>query len=177
MRQPASDQHAALVIVQCKPFDDIGDRLLLLNDRLELLGGGMLARKQAESQLIDTVKARDEFLAVAAHGLRNPLNVFISSCRLFYYRAGEIEGVRGILDRSRFQLNSLNMLIERLLDRITDPMRSFELQLETFDINDLVREVVSRFLEQYPDVPISVETNPAAAIGRLGSRQDRSSDY
>lgn len=163
--QPASDQHAALVIVQCKPFDDIADRLLLLNDRLELLGREMLARKQAESQLIDAVKARDEFIAVAAHELRNPLNVFHLSMQLLYYRAGEIEGVRDILNRSRFQLNRLNMLIERLLDVSRIRSGRFELQLETFDINDLVREVVSRFLEQYPDVPISVETNPAAAIG------------
>lgn len=130
--KPASDHRPALVIVQCKPFDNIDYRLLLLNERLELLSKEMLARKRAEAQLIEALKARDEFIAVAAHELRNPLNVFHLSLQLLHYRAGEIEGVRDILNRSRFQLNHLNMLIERLLDVSRIRSGRFELQLDRF---------------------------------------------
>jgi signal transduction histidine kinase len=159
----ASGDRAAIVIIQCEPFNHPADRFLLLNDRLELLRKEVLARKRAEAQLTEAVRARDEFVAIAAHELRNPLNVFHLSLQLLYRRAGEIESVRGILDRSRFQLNRLNMLVEGLLDVSRIRSGRFELNPEPFDLNELVSEVVSRFFEQYPDVQISVETDPAAA--------------
>jgi len=159
----ASGDRPAIVIIQCEPFTHPVDRFLLLNDHLELLRKEVLARKRAESQLTEAVKARDEFVAIAAHELRNPLNVFHLSLQLLYRRAGEVENVRGILDRSRFQLNRLNMLVEGLLDVSRIRSGRFELNPEPFDLNELVSEVVSRFYEQYPDVQISVETDPAAA--------------
>jgi len=162
--QPASDRHRALVIIQCEPFDNAADQLLQLNDSLESLRGEVLARKRIEAQLAEALQARDEFVAVAAHELRNPLNVFHLSLQLLYRRAGEVEGVREILDRSRFQLNRLNMLVEGLLDVSRIRSGRFELHLEAFDLNDLATEVVARFFEQYPGVHISVETD-SAAIG------------
>jgi signal transduction histidine kinase len=65
-----------LVIVQCEPFDNTADQFPLLNDRLESLRREVLARKRVEAQLTEALKTRDEFVAVAAHELRNPLNVF-----------------------------------------------------------------------------------------------------
>jgi signal transduction histidine kinase len=160
--QPASDRHPALVIVQCEPCDNTADRFPLLNDRLELLRREVLARRRVEEELTEAVRARDEFVAIAAHELRNPLNVFHLSLQLLYRRAGEVEGIREILDRSRFQLNRLNMLVEGLLDVSRIRSGRFELQLEAFDLSDLVSEVAVRFSEQYPGVQISVETDPAA---------------
>jgi len=159
--QRASDLYPALVVVRCEPLDNSGDELLLLNNRLELLRREVLARQQVEAQLTEALKARDEFVAVAAHELRNPLNVFHLSLQLLYRRAGEVAGVREILDRSRFQLNRLNMLVEGLLDVSRIRSGRFELQLEAFDLNELVNEVATRFVEQYPSVQISVETAPA----------------
>ncbi|MGH7936076.1 MAG: sensor histidine kinase [Chthoniobacterales bacterium] len=160
--QPASDHHPALVIIQCESFDKAVGRFLPLNERLELLRKEMRARQRVEAQLTDAVKARDEFVAIAAHELRNPLNVFHLSLQLLYRRASEVEGVREILDRSRFQLNRLNMLVERLLDVSRIRSGRFELHLDPFDLNELVGEVVARFFEQYPDVQISVKADPGA---------------
>jgi signal transduction histidine kinase len=160
--QPARERQPALVIVQCEQFDNAADRFPLPDDRVELLRREVLARKRAEAQLAEAVKARDEFIAIAAHELRNPLNVFHLSLQLLYRRAGEVAGVREILDRSRFQLNRLNLLVEGLLDVSRIRSGRFELQLETFDLNELVSEVTARSFEQYPDVQISVETDPAA---------------
>lgn len=163
--QPATDDHPALVIIQCTPADDATDRFLLLNSRLELLRREVDARKRLEAQLTDALNARDEFVAIAAHELRNPLNVFHLSLQLLYRHVGEVAGVRGILDRSRFQFNRLNMLLEQLLDLSRIRSGRFELHLDTFDLKDLVREVGSRFIEQYCDVPILVEADATAAVG------------
>ncbi len=157
--EPASAGKPGLVILHCKPFFNIADRFLLLNDRLELLRKEVLARKQLTQELIATVKVRDEFIAVAAHELRNPLNVFQLSMQLLYRRFGEVEGIRNILNRSQIQLNRLNMLVERLLDVSRIRAGKYELHRETFDLCDLVREVVARFFEQYSLVTISLEAD------------------
>lgn len=155
--EPASAGQPALIIVHCKPFFNIADRFLLLNDRLEMLRKEVLARKQVAQELIGAVRARDEFIAIAAHELRNPLNVFHLSMQLLYRRFGQVEGIRDILNRSQFQLNRLNMLVERLLDVSRIRSGKYELHSETFDLSDLIREVVARFAEQYPKAPIALE--------------------
>ncbi len=169
--EPASAGKPGLVIVRCKPFFNIADRFLLLNERLELLRKEVLARKRVAQELIAAIRARDEFIAIAAHELRNPLNVFHLSMQLLYRRFGQVEGIRDILNRSQFQLNRLNMLVERLLDVSRIRSGKYELHPETFDLSELIREVVSRFAEQYPKAPIALQAErPVSGIwdrGRL----------
>ena len=114
--QAAGSQDPRLVIIQGEPFNNEADRFLLLNHQLDLLRKEVSARKRVEAQLTEAVRARDEFVAVAAHELRNPLNVFHLSLQLLQRRAGEFAGVRELLDKSRFHLDRLHMLVERLLD-------------------------------------------------------------
>ncbi|MHB8381703.1 MAG: sensor histidine kinase [Candidatus Binataceae bacterium] len=149
--RPARDQEPALLILRC--------RSLTANDRIEAMRSEAQVRQQAEAELADAVRVRDEFIAVAAHELRNPLNVFHLSMQLLYRRFGEVEGIRDILNRSQVQLNRLNMLVERLLDVSRIRAGKYELHRERFELSDLIHEVVARFGEQYPQAPISVETD------------------
>jgi len=150
---PAADAQAGVVIIRCKSLAE--------NQRVESLRREVQARKQGEAELTDAVKARDEFIAIAAHELRNPLNVFHLSLQLLYRRFGKVEGIRDILNRSQFQLNRLNMLVERLLDVSRIRSGKYELHRETFDLNDLVQEVGLRFVEQYPNLKIELQTDGA----------------
>ena len=152
---PKADGEAGVVIIRCKSPGE--------SNRLELLRREVQARKQGEAELADAVKARDEFIAIAAHELRNPLNVFHLSMQLLYRRFGQIEGIRDILNRSQFQLNRLNMLVERLLDVSRIRSGRYELHRETFDLNDLVQEVFYRFLEQYPNLKMTLLMSGAVA--------------
>ena len=162
--QAASSHDPPLVIIQGEPSYNAADRFLLLNDQLDLLRKEVFARKRVEAQLTEAVQARDEFVAIAAHELRNPLNVFHLSLQLLHRRAGEVAGVRELLDKSRFHLDRLHMLVERLLDVSRIRSGRFELHLEAFDLNELVAEVVARFREQFPDLQISAAAD-AGAIG------------
>ena len=72
--------------------------------------------------------------------------------QLLSRRFGHVEGIHDILTRSQFQLNRLNMLVERLLDVSRIRSGKYELHREVFDLSELIREVVSRFIEQYPHV-------------------------
>ncbi len=60
------------VIGVSKIARDITVRKRLEREREELLA----RERQIREQLADALKSRDEFIAVAAHELRNPLNVF-----------------------------------------------------------------------------------------------------
>ena len=161
--EPAGAGKPGLVVLHCKPFFNITDRFLLLNERLEMLRKEVLARKQVEQELIGAVKVRDEFIAVAAHELRNPLNVFHLSMQLLYRRFGHVEGIRDVLNRSQFQLNRLSMLVERLLDMSRIRSGKYELHREAFDLSDLVREVVARFREQYAYIAFALRADGTAA--------------
>ncbi|HEY2105487.1 MAG TPA: PAS domain S-box protein, partial [Candidatus Binataceae bacterium] len=122
----------------------------------------LLAREQtARRQLADALKARDEFIAVAAHELRNPLNVCLLNVQLLHRISGNPAGfdkMRGLVEKSKEQLGRLSALVDRLLDVTRIRAGTFELYREPFDLSGLLREVANRFKGQHPTISISVET-------------------
>jgi PAS domain S-box-containing protein len=78
-------------------------------------------RKQAQEALREADRRKDEFLAVLAHELRNPLAPIRNAVTLFAYESGlppRLEWARDVIDR---QVAQMTRLIEDLLDvaRIT----------------------------------------------------------
>src|SRR5580704_13869496 len=73
------------VIGVSKIARDITVRKRLEREREELLA----RERQIREQLADALKSRDEFIAVAAHELRNPLNVFNLSFQILQRLAGD----------------------------------------------------------------------------------------
>ena len=129
------------------------------------------ARLHADTER--AVQGRDEFLSVAAHELRNPLNALqlqlVSLARM-------AEGGRDALPRewvcNRLQqatddVASLVRLVHNLLDvgRITAGRLDFE--LEDVDYGSVVRNVLHRFRQQFVDGQLAVD------IARVGGRSDR----
>ncbi|MGA2408783.1 MAG: HAMP domain-containing sensor histidine kinase [Candidatus Binataceae bacterium] len=150
------------VILRCTPADNIVDRFLLLNDQLKALQREVLARKHVEAQLSDAIRARYEFIAIAAHELRTPLNVFHLSLQVLYRRAHGDEKIREIIDKSQFQLNRLQMLVERVLDVSRIRSGQFELNRGTFDLNHLIAEIVGRFVQEFAGIEIMIDSATAA---------------
>jgi PAS domain S-box-containing protein len=135
-----------------------------LNEQLELLKREVLAREKAQAELAEAVNARDEFIAVAAHELRNPLNVFHLTLQLLYRVSSDPSGfpqIRGLLEKTRIQLGRLTTSVDRLLDVTRIRAGRFELYRETFDLSGVIREVVSRFANEHPNIPISLNLEAA----------------
>ena len=135
-----------------------------LNEQLELLKREVLAREKAQAELAEAVNARDEFIAVAAHELRNPLNVFHLTLQLLYRVSSDPSGfpqIRGLLEKSRIQLGRLSTSVDRLLDVTRIRAGRFELYRETVDLSGLIREVVGRFANEQPNIPISLNLEAA----------------
>jgi signal transduction histidine kinase len=108
----------------------------------EQLLGEIAERKRAEASLQDEARRKDEFLAILAHELRNPLSAMHNGVQLMHSPSlgpDRIDWVRDLLDR---QLKHLTRLIDDLLDvrRITSGR--VRLQREPLDLESVLRQSV-----------------------------------
>ncbi|MFC0679432.1 ATP-binding protein [Lysobacter korlensis] len=102
------------------------------------------ARKVAEQQLVLADRRKDEFLAMLAHELRNPLAPISTAAQLMQMSAGTDARVRQASDVIGRQVQHMTELVDDLLDvsRVTRGL--VQLELATLDI----RSVVGSAIEQ-----------------------------
>ncbi len=129
------------------------DRLRTLLSRLEEQTIALaLARHEAE----DASRAKDEFLAMLGHELRNPLAPIVTTLQLMRLR-GALSPEHGVIER---QVGHLTRLVDDLLDvsRITRGKIELDTQpLETSEIIDRAMEIAAPLLDQRShDVRIDV---------------------
>lgn len=102
--RPADEARSALIIIRCESDDQTE-----LNVQLDILRHEVVARRRVERQLVRVLKARDDFVGVAAHELRNPLNVFHLTLHLLYRMSHQSgSDLRETLDKLRVQLDRIN---------------------------------------------------------------------
>jgi len=119
-------------------------------------------REVALQRMAQAVASRDEFIATAAHELRNPLNVLTLLWRVLDHNnalAGTPQG--NLVEKARVQLARLTSLVDRLLDITRIRAGAFELYREEFELGELIREVANRFVIESPKIPIIVEADVA----------------
>lgn len=138
---------------------DITERKRLEREREELLARERLMREQLTAAL----EARDEFIAIAAHELRNPLNVFQLSLHVLHRLAGDPaakDRMPRFVEKCQNQLKNMASLIDRLLDVTRIRTGTFELVRESGDLSSLIREVVARHASAGSINRISLEVPP-----------------
>jgi PAS domain S-box-containing protein len=119
-------------------------------------------REAAREQLANALAERDEFIAVAAHELRNPLNVLTLLWRLMDRKVdhSRTSAEGSLFEKSGAQLARLSSLVDRLLDVTRIRSGTFDLYLENFDLSGLIREVANRFTIENSTIPISLQLEP-----------------
>ncbi len=101
-----------------------------------------IERARAEEQLRDAATRKDEFLAMLAHELRNPLapiRTGLELIRLGGDSAGAVERVRGMMER---QVSHMVRLIDDLLDVSRITSGKIALQREPTPLRSLVHSAV-----------------------------------
>jgi PAS domain S-box-containing protein len=145
-----------VVIGASKIARDITEKKHLEHEREELLE----RVGEANRRLAEAVAARDELIAVAAHELRNPLNVFLLTMQLLY-RLSEtptrFAQARGLIEKTRKQLGRMSQLVDRLLDVTRIRAGTFELYREKFELGGLLNEVVGRFKSEDAAIAIALK--------------------
>jgi signal transduction histidine kinase len=123
-----------------------------LREAYEHLNVALAAEQEARAEAEAALRARDEFLSIAAHELKTPVTGIKGSAQLL---ARALD--RGILDEQRLRrsvativtgTDRLAALTTDLLDVARIQTGRLELDRTWFDLGDLVRSVVDRFRDR-----------------------------
>ncbi len=121
----------------------VRDRTLALEQVNETLRAEIEHRKRAEEALKETDRRKDEFLAMLAHELRNPLAPMSNALHIVRMRGGTLDGtVKQSWEIMERQVEHLSRLVDDLLDvgRIT--RGKIKLQMEPVDVATIVARAV-----------------------------------
>lgn len=124
------------------------------------------ARLLAEA--LESVRARDEFLAVAAHELRTPLTSLLLQLQLLARTVdGDREKVQRGLEAAERHAKRLAALVERLLDVSRLASNPLSMRLEDVDAVQMVRQVVATLAPDLQRAGCAVQiVAPAQVTGR-----------
>jgi signal transduction histidine kinase/ActR/RegA family two-component response regulator len=146
------------------------------------------ALEQRAAQLADAARAKDEYLALLAHELRNPLAPIVTSLELMRAKVGDpaaIEKYRAVIER---QARQLTRLVDDLLDvsRITRGKVTLRPERTTAAaLFARALEASRPFVEQrgheltviLPDEPLELDVDPARIAQVLSNLITNSAKY
>ncbi|MEY4642003.1 MAG: hypothetical protein RLZZ227_1997, partial [Pseudomonadota bacterium] len=144
-------------IVEIEPFDQPGGRRIVslsarpICDASGVIIGSVAVQvditqqKQAEDALRQADRNKDDFLAMLAHELRNPLAPVRTAVELLGMRQLDDPIVNKAVAVLRRQVNHMVRLIDELLDLARISRAKVELKTELFDLS----RVVSKTVEDY----------------------------
>lgn len=129
-------------------------------------------RKQAELQLLQANRQKDDFLAVLAHELRNPLAPIRTGLEILQQAPGDRHRVERITATLSRQTGQLIRLVEDLLDLSRIKGGKLQLRLADLDLTEVVRDALAmcgpaieqahhRVEVDLPDVPLWVRGDGA----------------
>jgi PAS domain S-box-containing protein len=98
----------------------------------------------AEHELREAHRRKDEFLAMLAHELRNPLAPIVAGAEMLSMLRAEDEGVSQVSDVIRRQAGHMTSLIEGLLDVSRVTRGQISLDKRILDIHQIVHESVEQ---------------------------------
>ena len=142
--------------------DGVERRNLIITDVSELLDA-QTSRDRAQQQS----QAKDEFMAMLAHELRNPLSAVTAAIRVLEAAKGQEKPAaraRSIIAR---QVQHLSRLVDDLLDVGRVVTGKIALNRCPIDLCDLVRRTAAVFAEREKDYRFEVSTEPVWVDGDI----------
>ena len=129
-------------------------------------------RERARTELEVALRAREDFLAVASHELRNPVHaVHLHLAGLLQAFAGGAAGLplpvlRERLERTQVQVGHLTRLLNNLLDVSRLNGGALVLQPEDLVLQDVVQSVIDQFRVELGPEQLSVRAAVDPVVGR-----------
>jgi signal transduction histidine kinase len=138
----------------------------------------LLRLSEAERRLRDHAeelkaanRRTNEFLAMLAHELRNPLAAIVTSLPLLERSAAVDSVEKTARELIRRQTTHLRRLVDDLLDAARVTRGKIDLRLESVDLNELVRRVATN-VERTKTLPRNQALRVALPSGRMTVRGD-----
>ncbi len=159
---PIRGQNTGTITFYWKDARSFEERDLTATTALANLAGAAIgvaeayeAERQAHRAAQDAVRARDDFLAVMSHEIKNPITAIKGTVELMQRarRRGEVDADRlyeafGYVDTS---VRRLVKLLEDVFDLSRVRIGQLDLSLESVKINDLVSQVVEQVAAGVPE--------------------------
>jgi PAS domain S-box-containing protein len=137
--------------------------------------------RELAANLSEADRRKNEFLAMLAHELRNPLAPISNAARALRIGAGEGESLRSASDMLERQVKQMSRLVDDLLDMSRITRGRIELRKEPLELAPVVNHAVEAARALYrsmdheltvtmPDEPMQVSADPtrlAQVIGNL----------
>ncbi len=144
------------------------------------IGLDITQRKRAEQTLRESARRKDQFLAVLAHELRNPLAPLRTGLELLELSDVQDETVVHVREMMQRQLNHVVHLVDDLMDVSRVRRGKIELRKAPLDLRDVVRAAVEqlrpladerghRLVVEAPDATLPVAGDPERLTQVLGN--------
>lgn len=152
----ATRERIAWVSVTLAPIRDATgavSRVIVVVDDISARKTIELERARLVGDLQQAVRARDDFLSIAAHELKTPITPLLLQSQSVLREArrsglgSDGERLLGKLERVAHASTRLADLVDRLLDTSRMTVKRSTLAIETFDLAALAREVCARLHE------------------------------
>ncbi len=128
-----------------RPIDDSGAPIRDADGEIDgvvLVFRDVTERRRYEKDLHEEARRKDEFLAMLAHELRNPLAAVSNAVQLLHHPEAEslMDWCKGVIDR---QVNQLTRLVDDLLDVSRITQGKIQLRLQQVNLVTLLRSASS----------------------------------
>src|SRR5215471_1535281 len=118
------------------------ERALRWLDLLARMAADFIERSQAEEAVRTADRHKDEFLAMLAHELRNPLAPIHNGVQILQHSNGDDEVMQPTLQMLERQVDQMVRMVDDLLDVSRVSRGKIELRRETIDLSDAVNAAV-----------------------------------
>jgi len=119
------------------------------------------ALRKANSELAETDRRKNEFLAVLSHELRNPLAPIRNGTHILERAVPGSDQARRALVVINRQVRQLSRLVDDLLDLTRISRNKIQLQLELLDLNEIVRRTLDDHRSLFEGADVELEFEPA----------------
>ena len=151
-------------------------------------GTDVTERRRAELRLADADRRKDEFLAMLAHELRNPLAPISNAVQVLGLAERDPVALRAARETLERQVGQMGRLVDDLLDVSRVTRGRIELRRERIDLAPVVRQAVEATHALYesmgqelsvdlPRQPIHVEADPARIAQVIGNLLNNACKY
>jgi signal transduction histidine kinase len=148
-----------------------GERELRLLDLLARQAADFLVRRRAEEALREADRRKDEFLAMLAHELRNPLAPISNALHVLQIAGGDRELVEATHDMIARQVEHMVRLVDDLLEVSRITLGKIAIRKERIDLRDVVRSALEttqplfdaarhRLTTELPPEPVILDADP-----------------
>ena len=144
--------------------------------------------RELAANLSEADRRKNEFLAMLAHELRNPLAPISNAARALRLGAGEGESLRSASDMLERQVKQMSRLVDDLLDMSRITRGRIELRKEPLELAPVVNHAVEAARALYrsmdheltvtmPDAPMQLSADPTRLAQVIGNLLNNASKF